>query len=91
MARELREVVYVDGVRTAFGRAGENGLFWKTRADDMAVKAVRELLRRNPQAPPDRIGDVNRCAIALQERHAGVEIIGVAPPLGLTLDGRRDA
>ena len=39
MARELREVVFVDGVRTAFGRAGHGGLFWKTRADDMAVKA----------------------------------------------------
>ena len=42
----------MDGVRTAFGKAGPGGLFWKTRADDMAVKAVRELLRRNPEAPP---------------------------------------
>jgi acetyl-CoA acyltransferase len=64
MARELREVVYVDGVRTAFGRAGEGGLFWKTRADDMAVKTVRELLRRNPGAPPERIGDVAMAATA---------------------------
>ena len=32
MARELREVVYVDGVRTAFGKAGPSGLFWRTRA-----------------------------------------------------------
>ena len=64
MARELREVVYVDGVRTAFGKAGPSGLFWKTRADDMAVKAVRELLRRNPQAPPERIGDVVMAATA---------------------------
>jgi acetyl-CoA acyltransferase len=64
MARELREVVYVDGVRTAFGRAGESGLFWRTRADDMAVKAVRELLRRNPQAPHERIGDVVMAATA---------------------------
>jgi acetyl-CoA acyltransferase len=64
VARELREVVYVDGVRTAFGRAGEGGLFWKTRADDMAVKVVRELLRRNPQAPAERIGDVVMAATA---------------------------
>src|SRR6187401_2129862 len=64
MARELREVVYVDGVRTAFGKAGPGGLFWKTRADDMAVKAVRELLRRNPGAPPERIGDVAMAATA---------------------------
>ena len=64
MGRELREVVYVDGVRTAFGKAGPAGLFWKTRADDMAVKTVRELLRRNPEAPPDRIGDVVMAATA---------------------------
>ena len=59
-----REVVFVDGVRTAFGRAGEGGVFWRTRADDMAVKVVRELLRRNPQLPPERIGDVIFAATA---------------------------
>ncbi len=64
MARELQEVVYVDGVRTAFGKAGPGGLFWKTRADDMGVKVVRELLRRNPDAPPERIGDVVMAATA---------------------------
>jgi acetyl-CoA acyltransferase len=64
MARELQEVVYVDGVRTAFGKAGPGGLFWKTRADDMGVKVVRELLRRNPNAPPERVGDVVMAATA---------------------------
>jgi len=64
MARTLREVVYVDGVRTAFGRAGPDGIFWRTRADDMAVKVVRELLRRNPQLPPERIDDVVYAATA---------------------------
>lgn len=64
MGRELREVVYVDGLRTAFGRAGPKGFFWKTRADDMAVKVVRELLRRNPGLPPERIGDVVFAATA---------------------------
>jgi acetyl-CoA acyltransferase len=64
MTRALREVVYVDGVRTAFGRAGEDGLFWRTRADDMGVKVLRELLRRNPQVPPERIGDVVLAATA---------------------------
>jgi acetyl-CoA acyltransferase len=61
---ERREVVFVDGVRTAFGRAGPQGMFWKTRADDMAVKVVRELLRRNPEIPPERIGDVIYAATA---------------------------
>src|SRR2546421_4981072 len=61
---ERREVVFVDGVRTAFGRAGPEGIFWKTRADDMAVKAVRELVRRNPAIPPERVGDVIFAATA---------------------------
>src|ERR671914_131623 len=60
----MREVFFVDGVRTAFGRAGPKGVFWRTRADDMAVKAVRELLRRNPQVPHERIGDVIMAATA---------------------------
>jgi acetyl-CoA acyltransferase len=64
MARELREVVYVDGVRTAFGRAGPKGVFWKTRADDMGAKVVRELLRRNPSLPRERIDDVIYAATA---------------------------
>ncbi|MBD0330463.1 MAG: thiolase family protein [Thermoleophilia bacterium] len=64
MPRQLREVVFVDGVRTAFGRAGPKGVFWRTRADDMAVKVVRELLRRQPQLPPERIGDVLFAATA---------------------------
>lgn len=58
-----RSVVYVDGARTAFGRAGPKGLFAATRADDMAVKAVREVLRRT-DAPPERIGDVVLAATA---------------------------
>jgi acetyl-CoA acyltransferase len=64
VTRTLKEVVYVDGVRTAFGRAGESGLFWKTRADDMGVKVVRELLRRHPQLPPEKIDDVVFAATA---------------------------
>src|SRR5512146_2540769 len=64
MAREQREVVFVDGVRTPFGRAGEKGAYWRTRADDMGVKVVRELLRRNPGLPPERIGDVVFAATA---------------------------
>lgn len=62
--RERREVFFVDGVRTPFGKAGPKGQFWRTRADDMAVKAVRELVRRNPQIPTERIGDVVFAATA---------------------------
>src|SRR5207302_1901880 len=52
-----RDVYYVDGLRTAFGRAGPKGIFWRTRAADMAVKAVRELLRRNSRVAPERLVD----------------------------------
>jgi acetyl-CoA acyltransferase len=62
--RELIEVYFVDGVRSAFGRAGPKGAFWRTRADDMAVKLVRELLRRNDSLPPERIDDVVFAATA---------------------------
>lgn len=50
-----RDVVVVDGVRTAFGRAGEKGCFWLTRADDMAVRVIRELMRRNPKVSPEMV------------------------------------
>jgi acetyl-CoA acetyltransferase family protein len=62
--RGRNEVYFVDGVRTAFGKAGPKGAFWRTRADDMAVKAVRELVRRNPEIPVERIGDVVLAATA---------------------------
>src|SRR5690349_9305519 len=62
--REAREVLFVDGVRTPFGKAGPKGQYWRTRADDLGVKAVRELLRRNPQIPVERIGDVAFAATA---------------------------
>jgi acetyl-CoA acyltransferase len=54
----LREVVFVDGVRTPFGKAGDKGLYAQTRADDLVVKCIRELLRRHPQLPGERVDDV---------------------------------
>ena len=56
MTRQLREVVFVDGVRTPFGKA--KGQYAETRADDLVVKLIRELVRRNPALPPERIDDV---------------------------------
>ncbi|MCH8612590.1 thiolase family protein [Arsenicicoccus dermatophilus] len=58
MPRTLHEVVFVDGVRTPFGRAGEKGIYAQTRADDLVVACIRELVRRNPDLPTERIGDV---------------------------------
>ncbi|TPW70884.1 thiolase family protein [Schumannella sp. 10F1B-5-1] len=52
------DVVFVDGVRTPFGRAGEKGQYWGTRADDLIVKAMIGLLERNPSLPKGRVDDV---------------------------------
>jgi acetyl-CoA acyltransferase len=54
----LRDVVFVDGVRTPFGKAGDKGMYAQTRADDLVVKCIRELLRRHPELPPDRVDEV---------------------------------
>lgn len=62
----MREVVFVDGVRTPFGRAGEKGMYWGTRADDLAVKAMQGLIERNPNLPLDRIDDVGIAATTQQ-------------------------
>ena len=56
MARQLREVVFVDGVRTPFGKA--KGQYAETRADDLVIKSIRELMRRNPSLPPERVEEV---------------------------------
>ena len=55
---ERAEVVFVDGVRTPFGRAGEKGMYWGTRSDDLIVKAMIGLIERNPSIPKDRYDDV---------------------------------
>ena len=66
-------VVFVDGVRTPFGRAGEKGMYWKTRADDLIVSAIIGLLERNPAIPPERIDDV-AIAATTQEGDQGLTL-----------------
>src|SRR4029079_16722350 len=56
MPRELRDVVFVDGVRTPFGKAGS--LYAETRADDLVLNYTRELMRRHPELPPERVDEV---------------------------------
>ncbi|WP_088282665.1 thiolase family protein [Kineosporia sp. A_224] len=58
MPGSLRDVVFVDGVRTPFGKAGAKGIYAQTRADDLVVKCIRELLRRHPELPPERVDEV---------------------------------
>jgi acetyl-CoA acyltransferase len=60
------DVFFVDGVRTPFGRAGEKGMYWNTRADDLVVKAMIGLMERNPGVPGERIDDVAIAATTQQ-------------------------
>jgi len=57
MTKELNEVVVVDAVRTAFGRAGEKGIFWNTRAEELCVPLLKALIQRNPALKPEMIED----------------------------------
>jgi acetyl-CoA acyltransferase len=56
--RTARDVVFVEGVRTPFGKAGPKGMYAETRADDLIIKCIRELVRRHPELPQERIGEV---------------------------------
>ena len=54
----MQNTYFVDGVRTPFGKAGEKGVYWNTRADDLVVKAMIGLLDRNQSVPKGAIDDV---------------------------------
>ncbi|MGA8833491.1 MAG: thiolase family protein [Desulfomonilaceae bacterium] len=70
---KARKVVLVDAIRTAFGRAGEKGVFWNTRADDMVVKVIRELMRRNPKVKPEMVEE-NAWGVFCQEKDQGLTL-----------------
>ncbi|MBV0894986.1 thiolase family protein [Microbacterium sp. NC79] len=63
---EISDVYFVDGTRTPFGRAGEKGMYWNTRADDLVVKAMIGLMDRNPDVPKERVDDVAIAATTQQ-------------------------
>lgn len=71
--RTLKDVVFVDGARTPFGRAGDKGMYAETRADDLVVRVLRELIRRHPDLPPERIDEV-AIAAATQTGDQGLTI-----------------
>lgn len=54
----MSNTYFVDGVRTPFGKAGEKGVYWNTRADDLMVKSIIGLLDRHPNLPKEAIDDV---------------------------------
>ncbi len=57
MPNHMTDVVVIDAVRTAFGRAGEKGIFWNTRAEDLCIALLRALISRNPGLSPEMVED----------------------------------
>ena len=53
MPRSLREVVFVDGVRTPFGKSGPKGIYFETRADDLDNQIKQEAEHHIPFAKDD--------------------------------------
>jgi len=53
----MREAVVVDSKRTALAKS-HRGSFNRTRPDDLAAHAIREVLRSVPQLDPAEVGDV---------------------------------
>ncbi|MFE6970474.1 thiolase family protein [Isoptericola sp. NPDC057653] len=87
--RALRDVVFVEGVRTPFGKARPDGLYAETRADDLVVKAVRELLRRHPELPGERVDEV-AIAATTQQGDQGLTLgrtVGMLAGLPTTVPG----
>ncbi len=54
---ELRNVVLVDGVRSAFARGGR-GMLVATRLDETAATVLRTLMERNPKVKPAMVEDL---------------------------------
>lgn len=89
MGNRDRDVLFVDGVRVPFGRAGEKGMYWKTRADDLSVKTVRGLLDRNPSIPREAYDDV-AIAATTQQGDQGLTLgrsVGILAGLPDTVPG----
>ena len=82
-------VSFIDGVRSPFGRAGEKGVYWTTRADDIMVKTVVGLLERNPNVPPEAIDEI-ALAAATQAGDQGLVLgrsVGIFAGLPLSVPG----
>jgi acetyl-CoA acyltransferase len=85
----MERVVFVDGVRTPFGRAGEKGMYWNTRSDDLTVKALMGLLERNPKLDTSKVDDV-AIAATTQTGDQGLTLgrtVGILAGLPLSVPG----
>ncbi|HXZ84467.1 MAG TPA: hypothetical protein VEI82_03155, partial [Myxococcota bacterium] len=71
---ELRKVVLVDGVRSAFARGGRGKLV-ATRLDEAGAQVVRALLSRNPKVRPTAIEDIGLGNVAGSGEFVGLGMV----------------
>src|SRR5947209_9387547 len=79
---ELKNVVIVDGARSAFGRGGRGKLV-ATRLDDAGAKVLRALLDRNPKVEDWMIEDIGLGNVGGAGELAGIGADTVAHLAGL--------
>jgi acetyl-CoA acyltransferase len=68
---QLRNVVIVDGVRSAFGRGGRGKLV-ATRLDEAGAKVLRALMDRNPKVSDRMVEDIGLGNVAGAGELAGI-------------------
>ncbi len=76
----MKDIVIVDAVRSAVGRAHKGSLAQK-RPDEMAGEVVRGLLARNPKVDPKEVDDVVM-GCAMPEGEQGLNVARVIALLG---------
>ncbi|MCH7698104.1 MAG: thiolase family protein [Chloroflexi bacterium] len=79
---ELKNVVLVDGVRSAFTRGGR-GKMVATRMDEAAATVLRALMERNPKVKPSSVEDVGLGNVMGAPEIAGIGANVVARLAGL--------
>jgi len=79
---ELKNVVLVDGVRSAFARGGR-GKMVATRMDEAAATVLRGLMERNPKVKPAMVEDVGLGNVMGAPELAGIGANVVARLAGL--------
>lgn len=79
---ELKNVVIVDGARSAFARGGRGKLV-ATRLDEAATTVLRALLDRNPKVKPTMVEDVGLGNVVPAPELAGIGANVVARLAGL--------
>ena len=76
----LKNIVIVEAVRSAVGRAHKGSLALK-RPDEMAGEVIRGLMARVPQVKPEMVEDVV-LGCAMPEGEQGLNVARIAGVLG---------